>query len=66
VPPTPIPEEISGSIDYQPAQRMGELTVIVEVFTYTCPSSQNPQNFICDTLLQRKGREKPRGLRVAY
>jgi len=37
VPPTPIPEEISGSIDYQPAQQVEELTVIVEVFTYTCP-----------------------------
>jgi hypothetical protein len=65
VPPTPIPEEISGSIDNQPAQQVEELTVIVEVFTYACPSSQNPRIFICETLLPRKGREKAKGLRVA-
>ena len=65
MPPTPIPEEISGSIDNQPAQQVEELTVIVEVFTYTCPPSQNPRIFICEILLPRKGGEKPRGLRVA-
>lgn len=61
VPPTPIPEEISGSIDNQPAQQVEELTVIVEVFTYACPSSQNLRIFICETLLPRKGREKTKG-----